>query len=154
MMRAFRCRLLASIILLSVVGLFSMPTRANDKARAQDLKKLQGTWIVVEAERDGEEIPIKGNKMVVKDNLFTIFTKSAELEGDLVLDAAKSPKRIDWQHQKGMLRDKKWEGIYKLEGEKLTLCYTEADTGKARPDAFATKKDSNRLLIVLERKKQ
>ena len=150
----FRSRLFKALFLLGVAALISEPTHADDKANAQDLKKLQGAWIVVEAERDGEPLNIKGNKMVVKDSLFTIFTKSAELEGDLVLDAAKTPKRIDWQHQKGMLRDKKWEGIYKLEGDKLTLCYTEADTNKARPDAFATQKDSNRLLIVLERKKQ
>src|SRR5262245_992605 len=150
---AFRCRVFAAMIVLGVGALVSMSARADDKANALDLKKLQGAWIVGEAERDGEPIDIQGNKMLVNDILFTIFTKSAELEGDLVLDAAKSPKRIDWQHQKGMLRDKKWEGIYKLEGDKLTLCYTEADTGKARPDAFVTQKDTNRLLIVLERKK-
>ena len=52
-----------------------------------------------------------------------------------------------------MLRDKKWEAIYKWDGDKLTLCYTEADSGKDRPDEFATRDGTHRLLIVLERKK-
>ena len=47
-----------------------------------------------------------------------------------------------------MLRDKKWEGIYKLEGDKLTVCYTEADAGKHRPEAFATQNGESRLLIA------
>ena len=96
---------------------------------------------------------IKGNQLIVKDNQFTVVTKSAELKGDLTLDPSKSPKRIDFQHQEGQLRDKKWEGIYKLDGDKLTLYYTEADSGKERPHEFATQNGASRLLIVVERKK-
>lgn len=130
------------------------PARAGEKATAAEFKKLQGTWVVVEAERDGAPLDrIKGNKLVVNDNQFTVITPSAELKGDLTLTPGKSPKRIDFQHQEGMLSGKKWEGIYKLEGDRLTLCYAEADAGKERPDEFATRRGARRLMIVVERKR-
>ena len=139
----------ALLLLVGPPGL----TRGGEKAAQQEMKKLQGTWVVVGAERDGTPLDrIKGNKLIVRDNQFTIVTQSAELKGDLTLAPGKSPKAIDFQHQEGMLRDKKWEGIYKLEGDRLTLCYAEADSGKDRPGEFATQAGSSRLLIVVERK--
>jgi len=130
------------------------PTCADEKTAAQDLKNLQGTWVVIEAERDGAPLDrIKGNKLVVKDNHFTVVTRSAELKGDLTLGPNKSPKTVDFHHQEGQLRDKKGEGIYRLDGDRLTLCYAEADSGKERPDAFATREGSSRLLIVVQRQK-
>ncbi len=58
---------------------------------------------------------------------------------------------MDMQHDEGLLLDKKWEAIYKLNGDTLTFCYTEADSGKERPDAFETSAGQCRLLIVLSR---
>lgn len=147
------CRVALAVCLLVPVSL-AWPVSAGDKGSEQDLKKLQGTWVVVQAERDGESLDaIKGNRLIVKESQFTVVTKTAELKGNLALNAAKTPGHIDWHHQEGQLRDKKWEGIYKLEGDKLTLSYTEADSGKDRPDEFATRNGTSRLLIVLERKK-
>ena len=49
------------------------PIALDEKADAQDLKKLQGTWVVAEAERDGAALDrIKGNKLIVKENQFTV----------------------------------------------------------------------------------
>ena|SRR6516164_5291669 len=150
MFYAFRCGVLPTTMLLGTVIVVSLPSRGDDEARAQELKKLQGTWIVVEAKQDGENLKMKGDKMVFKNNLFTIFTKPAEWEGEVLLDPTMSPKRIDLHHRRGMLRDKKWEGIYNLEDGKLTLCYAE---GKARPKTFAPQIGSRQILIVLERRK-
>jgi uncharacterized protein (TIGR03067 family) len=152
--RPVACSLALGAALLCA-ALTSPARGADDKAIARELKKLQGTWVVVEAERDGAALDrIKGNKLIVKDHQFTVVTKTAELKGDLTLSPGKTPKAIDFQHQEGALRDKKWEGIYKLDGDKLTLCYAEADSGKDRPDKFETYDGSNRLLIVVERKKK
>lgn len=130
------------------------PGRADEKATQQDLKKLQGTWVVIQAEHEGQPLDrIKGNKLIVKENQFRIVTQAGDLKGDLTLDPSKSPRRIDWQHQEGMLPDKKWESIYKFDGGKLFLCYAEADSGKDRPSEFATEDGSRSLLIVLERKR-
>lgn len=149
--RSIRTLLLGLYTALFIAA-FDVPCGGAEKDNERDLKSMQGTWVVVTAERDGDSLDrIKGNKLIVKDNQFTIIGKNFELRGHLTLDASASPKKLDMQHQEGALRDKKWEGIYKLEKNKLTICYSEADSGKERPDEFATRSDQNRLLIVMER---
>jgi uncharacterized protein (TIGR03067 family) len=120
----------------------------------EDTKALQGTWVVESAERDGEDLSrIKGNKLVIKDNQFTVHAGTNELKGSFTIDAKQKLKTMDMQHDEGMLRDKKWEAIYKIDGDTLTYCYSEADSGKERPDAFETSAGQSRLLIVLKREK-
>ncbi len=50
---------------------------AADDAAKKDFQRLQGTWTVVAAEKDGEPLDrIKGGKLIVKDVNFTINTAS------------------------------------------------------------------------------
>lgn len=130
------------------------PKKAEEKDPVKiEQAKLQGTWVVESAERDGEALDrIVGNKLVIKDNGFAVITKNGEFKGTFTVDPSKKPKQLDMNHDEGGLRDKKWEAIYKLDGDTLTYCYAEADSEKERPDAFETRKDSRRLLIVLKRK--
>jgi uncharacterized protein (TIGR03067 family) len=145
------------VCVLLVVALVAV---ADDKPQEkadpvkEDTKALQGTWVVESAERDGEDLSrIKGNKLVIKDNLFTVHAGTNELKGNFQIDPAKKLKTMDMQHDEGMLANKKWEAIYKLDGDTLTYCYSEADSGKDRPDAFETSAGQSRLLIVLKREK-
>src|SRR5262249_44008880 len=64
----------------------------------------------------------------------------------LQLDAGKKPKEIDvvW----GIIA---WTGIYKLDGDNLTLCVRYAGGGWRRPTDFTTKPDSQTLLLVYKR---
>lgn len=130
--------------------------RADDEAAKKELKALQGTWTVVAAEQDGDALDrIIGGVMVVKENNFHIKTKSGtELKGDLILNPAKTPKHIDYVHQEGLLKDKKWEGIYELKGDALKIIYAEADSDKERPTEFKTLKNSKLLLLELKREKK
>jgi uncharacterized protein (TIGR03067 family) len=120
----------------------------------KDEDRLQGVWTVTAAEHDGKALDrIKGNTLTVKGSRFTIKTKSAEFTGTFRLDPGKTPKAIDFQHESDVLRDKKWEGVYKLEGDELRICYAEADSGKDRPVDFVTSEGSGLLLTVLKREK-
>lgn len=76
---------------------------AADDAAKKDFQRLQGTWTVVAAEKDGEAFDrIKGGKLIVKDMNFTINTASGtEMRGDLRIDPAKKPKHMDFAHQEG-----------------------------------------------------
>lgn len=128
----------------------------DDDASAKALKALQGTWTVTAAEQDGDALDrIVGGVMHIKDNNFHIKTKSGtELKGDLTLDPSKKPKHFTYFHQEGLLKDKKWEGIYEHDGDTLKIVYAEADSEKERPTEFKTLKNSKLLLLELKREKK
>ncbi|AWM40836.1 hypothetical protein GobsT_06130 [Gemmata obscuriglobus] len=130
--------------------------RGDDEAAKKELKALEGTWTVVAAEHDGAPLDrVVGGEMVIKENNFHVKTKSGtELKGDLVLNPTKKPKHIDYVHQDGPLKDKKWEGVYELKGATLKICYAEADSEKERPTEFKTLKNSKLLYLELQREKK
>jgi uncharacterized protein (TIGR03067 family) len=145
--------------ILLAVGALAFATfaaRADDEAAKKELKALQGTWKVVAAEKDGDPLDrIVGGTITIKDNNFTIVTvDKVELKGDLTLDPTKKPKHINFAHQDGVLKDKKWEGIYELKDDALKLCYAEADSEKERPTEFKTLKKSRLLLLEMKREKK
>jgi uncharacterized protein (TIGR03067 family) len=145
-----------SILAFGLVAALLVPVRAKADDEVKALAKLQGTWVVVSAEQDGQPLDrIKGGTMTIKDGNFTIKTVGGtEMKGDLRIDPTKKPKTIDLAHQEGLLRDKTWQGIYELTDDEFKLCYAEADTGKDRPTDFKAEQDSGRLLIVMKRKQQ
>jgi uncharacterized protein (TIGR03067 family) len=134
----------------------ALTAHADDDAAKKDLKAMQGTWKVVAAEHDGDSLDrIVGGVMTIKDNNFHIKTVGGtELKGDLILNAAKKPKHIDYAHQDGLLKDKTWQGIYELNGDTLKIIYAEADSEKERPTEFKTLKNSKLLLLELKREKK
>ncbi len=148
-MRAF-----GAVVVLVATALTA--ARADDDAAKQELKALQGKWVVVAAEQDGDPLErVVGGVMTIKDNNFAIKTKGGtELKGDLILNPAKTPKHIDLAHQDGPLKDKTWQGVYELKGDTLRLCYAEADSEKDRPTEFKTLKKSRLMLFELKREKK
>jgi uncharacterized protein (TIGR03067 family) len=132
--------------------------RAEDDAAKKDLEKLAGKWVVVSAEQNGEPLDrIKNGTLEIaaKDGAFTVKTASgSELKGTITLDPAKKPKQADLYHTEGVLKDKTWKAIYDLDADTLKLCYLEADSTKERPKEFKAVKDSEQMLIVMERVKK
>ena len=135
---------------------FAVARADDEEARKKELKALQGTWKVVAAEQDGDPLDrIVGGLLTIKENNFVIKTTGGtELEGDLILNPSKKPKQIDFAHQKGLLKDKTWQGIYELKDDTLKFCYAEADSDKERPTEFKTLKKSRLLLIEMKRDKK
>ncbi len=127
----------------------------EDKSK-NEIKALQGTWVVVAAEQEGQPLDrIKGGKLLIHGENFTIYTKSGtEMKGDLRIEPFKKPKTMDLTHQEGLLRDKTWQAIYSLDGDELKICYVDPDAKKDRPGDFTTAPDSARLLVVLQREKR
>lgn len=147
-------RVLGAAVVLMVATFTA--ARADDDAAKKELKALQGKWVVVAAEQDGDSLDrVVGGVMTIKANNFHIKTKGGtELKGDLILNPAKNPKHIDLAHQDGPLKDKTWQGVYELKGDTLKLCYAEADSEKERPSEFKTLKNSKLMVFELKREKK
>jgi uncharacterized protein (TIGR03067 family) len=117
----------------------------------KDAANLQGTWIVESAMVDGkEENDIKGDKMTFKDGKITVKTKEKDEKGTYKIDPSQKPKTIDVKEDG---KDKVHQGIYKLEGDRLTICIPEK-AGRERPTEFTGKEGSKQMLIELKREKK
>jgi uncharacterized protein (TIGR03067 family) len=127
---------------------------AGDAKKELDL--LQGDWKVESAQestgKNGSEDDIKALLVRFKgDNMKITLRGELVAEHKIKIDAAKSPKSIDLTPPEGPDKGKTEPGIYKIEGDRLTLCVNDA--GKDRPAAFATKDGTKISLFVLKRAK-
>jgi uncharacterized protein (TIGR03067 family) len=68
----------------------------------------------------------------------------------LKLDATKDPKWVDLSAER--LGDRTLKGIYRLDGDKLTICYAY-DPDSPRPTEFKTMPGGITYMYVLERVK-
>ena len=130
---------------------------AADDDVAKELKALQGKWKAVALEVGGMQLP----KESVPDFTFTVGANGkssgkipkGEYESTMSVDPKKDPKTIDNAHESGPQKGKKQFGIYKLDGDKWTVCMTAPGVEeKDRPKSFDTKGTAN-VVFVFERMK-
>ncbi len=117
-----------------------------------DLDKLQGTWDVSSLEADGQRMPatvFNGAKIVIKGTKFRSIGMGATYEGSVELDSSTKPKAFDLLFTAGHARGHRNVGIYKLNGDKWTICL--ATRGNQRPRKFATAAGTGFTLETLER---
>jgi uncharacterized protein (TIGR03067 family) len=140
-----------------------------DEATVKEMKKLAGTWQVVAMEVAGEarhELTFKTMKYVISQGVITgtVGGKEGSQYYRYELDITTEPKAIDMltirRHDTPEAKRKgldgeypaaKLKGIYKLDGDELTLCLDVETAG--RPAAFETKPKTMRTLYKLKREK-
>jgi uncharacterized protein (TIGR03067 family) len=139
------------MIILSAVLLLIADEKTE--AEKQEMKNLQGAWVVVSAERDGKpDDDLKGARFTFEGDAFTRKTSSGTVHGTYRLDPKQSPKETGATFTDGPLKGKKVFGIYAVDGDTLKLCYSEP--GKNAPLDFTSKAGSGHLLVVLKRDKE
>ncbi len=117
------------------------------------MNELEGVWACESAEVNGrklDEATVKSLKLTLKGEQY-----KTERGGDVLFDSTYSldtkadPKRIDMIGTEGELKGKPAQGIYQLDKDRLTMCYTMP--GKERPKEFKSEEKSEAYLLVWRR---
>jgi len=121
-----------------------------------DLEKLAGAWACVSATSDGkpvaEETAQKLRLTITKEGGYKTEKDDQVLFNSICkVDSAKGPKHIDLIGTEGENKGKAAQGIYELDGNMLTICYTMP--GKVRPKVLESKPGSATTLVVWKRAK-
>jgi uncharacterized protein (TIGR03067 family) len=126
-----------------------------------ELKKLQGSWLMVDMQGMGAAVPKE-----LLNNFKLTFTAdkiSMDLGGlggpgpvqmmSYKIDPTKKPKHIDLINENGPMKGEVVQGIYALEGDTLRICASEARKGKGRPADFPKVPTQDEPILVLKRVK-
>jgi uncharacterized protein (TIGR03067 family) len=142
------------IKVLTVLLISCVAARADDASQTAELKRHQGEWLVVSFERDGRETSKDITDTIVRvvENDHVVWKREGKSFAgtSMVLDPKSEPHSIDLIPDGGQARDKRVLGIYKLQGDTLTICVADAD--RPRPSAFSAPKESGHTLQTFRRK--
>jgi uncharacterized protein (TIGR03067 family) len=126
-----------------------------DDAKKDDAEAIKGKWLAVSLKVGGVALPdevVKSFRLSFDGKNYTNSAADQSEEGGYTLDSSKSPKTIDFDIKTGNDKGKKQLGIYKLDGDKLTIVASEAGSTE-RPKSFESEAGSADLVVVLERAK-
>jgi uncharacterized protein (TIGR03067 family) len=145
-------------VLLAALAALLSAADARDDAAKKELKKLEGTWVLVSGEV-GKKLSaehVKKGKIVWKGAEVTVHTphQSKEpIKGTVKVDPTKSPREMSWVRRTGPHAARTMLAIYEFKGDdQYRVCF--APPGKARPRAFTTKAGSGHMLHVWKRLKK
>jgi uncharacterized protein (TIGR03067 family) len=144
-----KSRFLPAAVLLALFSLVFLGT-----ARADDLKGMEGTWIVETAEAAGKPVDsedLKDLVVTIAGDRYTVKTRDEIKRGTLKLDETQKPKTMDATNTEGLDVGKVVKAIYELNGDTMRVCY--ALDGGARPTELASKEGSTALVITYKREK-
>jgi uncharacterized protein (TIGR03067 family) len=141
-----------------ILGLFatSLCTAGviDDEAVKNELKRHQGTWIATSSTFDGQKAPDdiarSIHRIVVEDHVVWERRGKRFAGTKIELNPTHDPKNIDVIPDGGRNRGERVLGIYRLDGERLTICMAVA--GRPRPTGFKAEKGSGWTLQTFERK--
>jgi uncharacterized protein (TIGR03067 family) len=150
---------LGSVILITFTTLALLVHAAwgqGGEAAKNDQARLQGEWLMVSGERDGQPFPEEFRRSFrrVAQGDETTVTMGAQvfLKASFVLNPSKQPKAIDYSVSGGVYAGKTQLGIYECDGDQVKFCFSTP--GKERPSDFTTKQNDGRTLTSWKRVKK
>ncbi len=115
---------------------------------------LDGKWQVVEAELAGQKFPprvAQSIQLAIDGENYLVTTDKGEDRGITRVMPDAKPSALDITGTIGPNKGKTFLAIYKLDGDKLVVCYDL--TGKSRPKEFKTEPDSKLFLVTYRKLK-
>jgi len=144
-----------ALMLILLVPWSLSPALADDKAVQEELERHQGTWRASTSVYDGQDaapdIVRSITRTVDKDHVVWKRDGKSFAGTKIELDPSRDPKAIDVIPDGGQDRGERVLGIYKLEGDRLTICM--AAPGQPRPKAFKAEKGSGYTLRTFIRER-
>lgn len=147
-----------TIVWILIILLNPLALNANKEDEVQkELKALQGTWRTVGGEAGGSSFPENAlpsfTVVIGPDGKSTGQTPQEEFQFTLTVNPRKTPKTMENLHESGEQKGKMQYGVYKLEGDRFTVCVTPRGSPESnRPKDFNTKDTAN-VVFVFERVK-
>jgi len=126
---------------------------SGDDQVKDELKRHQGTWITTSSIFDGQPASpeiVRSIRLIVTDDHVVWERDGKRFAGTKIkLDPSRSPQTIDVIPDGGPNRGEHILGIYKLDGDTITICM--AGPAQPRPKEFKAEKGSGCSLRTFER---
>jgi uncharacterized protein (TIGR03067 family) len=112
-----------------------VPLPRPDASKAE-LKKLQGDWIRVAHAVEGAPLAVAAISVVISERHFTYVAGRIRQDWALTLNARSRPKSLDVECVNPPHSGLVYQGIYRLDGNTLTLCSVRSTRPADRPRDF------------------
>jgi uncharacterized protein (TIGR03067 family) len=137
-----------------VVGLIAAAPGTKDEKDA--LKKFEGDWVFSSWDHAGNPLPAEARetaKWTVKGEKYTFEFNDLKEEGTIKLDPGKKPATIDLAITEGEDKGNSQVGIYKMDGDTITVCLAPPGA-KDRPTEFKSTEENGYILATIKRAKK
>lgn len=150
----FSCALLMiGLVLIGGCGKKDSGGEENAGSVSSGDPKLDGTYTLIQTEMGGvafKETEQKGT-FTISGNKLISPNGNKEQAATINCDPSKTPAEITITKAEASGKVDKVFGIYKLEGDTLTLCLMKSDNPADRPKEFKTSKESKVMIEVLKK---
>lgn len=119
----------------------------NPKQSPMNQSNLNGTWIPVQQELGGKELPpvaFAGQKLILQDSNYTVSAEHID-KGVVIYHGNK----MDIFSREGANAGKQFKAVFKIDSVLMTVCYDLS--GKDYPEKFSTKGKPLYFLAVFKR---
>lgn len=140
------------ILALAAAAALTTAANADDAAIDSEIAKWQGTWKVVSFLSDGKLLPpekIKPIQLTVDGDRYHFQNGAFQERGTYQFHPKQRPKALDIVVGEGPDKGKVHRVIYRVEGDRLTICLDSA--GKQRPSEFTGKAGTGYVLEEWQR---
>ena len=144
-----KTKLVAAMLLF---GAWSVVATGQGDDEKKELDKFKGTWKLTSEVDSGTNIPADPNEVFVFEGTKVVNKVGPKItdEFNLKLNLKAMPKEIDLIPLKEPNKGVPSPAIYKMEGNKLTICVNFATGGK-RPNAFESNQTNRNIILTMEK---